>query len=221
MVRPWSRPRYATSLQLAEACGPKRNQLTSLPRAAPTTVEIFVQCGTEAVAIRKRLLAWLRRSETEKAITLQDQDVLNGALATLLDMSLPDLVKEADRRREAIALAPDLAGRVDLSPADLPQEMSVGSEISTAIKNIFRRSNDELRELACGSTRADQKDRRAILNSLHVGDSTLAAAFVSALVSHSGLSPALAAVIAVILVKRLGSPAVEELCAAWSRLSVP
>jgi len=80
---------------------------------------------------------------------------------------------------------------------------------------IFRRWNRELFKVLCGGSDEDGKDRDSLLEALGLGDGALGAALATVLIGSFGVAPAVATVIGVLIVKRLGSPAAEEVCGFW------
>jgi hypothetical protein len=66
----------------------------------------------------------------------------------------------------------------------------------------------------CGGKDENQKDRKAVLDSINLGEAAVIAAAASAVLSL-GAPAALAAAVAPLIVKRFIWPAKDELCEAW------
>ena len=76
----------------------------------------------------------------------------------------------------------------------------------------------EAYKLICGSETEDQKDRKDLMKAFSTNDEvTIATALSVLLVTNLGLAPAIAAVVAALLVKRFFRPAYEEFCQTWKK----
>jgi formate dehydrogenase maturation protein FdhE len=117
-------------------------------------------------------------------------------------------------RAEAIKQNPALQGDPDFEPPYDSQTQGGLDEIKAVGRRIVKRWNKELYGLVCGAKSDDQKERKAVLDSLQLGEAAVVAAVAGALLSL-GLAAALAAAAAPLIVKRFIWPAKEELCAAW------
>ena len=80
---------------------------------------------------------------------------------------------------------------------------------------IFRRWNRELFKLVCGGSDDDGKDRESVLEALGLGDVALGGVLATILIGSFGVAPAVATVVGALIVRRLGSPAAEEICGFW------
>jgi hypothetical protein len=69
--------------------------------------------------------------------------------------------------------------------------------------------------LVCGTGSGDGGDRKKLAEAFGVGGTAVAALITAGLASTFGLAPAIAAVIAAIVVKRFLRPAYEEFCVVW------
>jgi hypothetical protein len=136
------------------------------------------------------------------------------AVRNLLEADEDTLYEQLGIRATAFADAPQLAGEfapvvsydaVVMGPLDTVRELG---------KRIFDRWNREAYGLVCGGG-GDSKDRDALLDSIGVGQTAFAALLASIIVTTFGLAPAIAAVIAAIVVKRFFRPAYEEFCGVW------
>jgi len=81
-------------------------------------------------------------------------------------------------------------------------------------RRILNRWNKELCGLVCGAKGNDQNTRKAIFDSLNLGEAAVIAAVVGALLSL-GVGAALAAPLAPLIVGKFIWPAKDELCDAW------
>jgi hypothetical protein len=82
-------------------------------------------------------------------------------------------------------------------------------------KRIFGRCSRAAHDFCCSSGADDKKLRDQMLNAIFSKDSGGVALLAGGLVAAFGLSPAIAAVVAALLVKIIVAPAAEELCSTW------
>lgn len=118
----------------------------------------------------------------------------------------------------ASALAEDLAVAASFDPVVSYSEAQMGAmdDVRALGRRLFRRWNRELHALICGHDPDDEKERKEVAAAIGLGQTGFAAYLAIMLVSSFGLAPAIAAVVAAIVVRRLFRPAIEELCAAWA-----
>lgn len=104
---------------------------------------------------------------------------------------------------------------IDANPALKDFETMGGlDELKAMGRRILNRWNKELYGVVCVGKSGDQKDRKAVLDSLNLGETAVIAAVASALLTL-GVYAAIAAALAPLIVKRFIWPAKDELCAAW------
>lgn len=82
-------------------------------------------------------------------------------------------------------------------------------------RRLYVRLSKEMHQLLCGDASADAADRDKIKNAIGIGDG-LVAVLTGILVSSFGLMPAIGAIIAALLAKRIFVPAGHEVCAFWA-----
>jgi hypothetical protein len=117
-------------------------------------------------------------------------------------------------RAKAIEKNPALTDTVDLEPKYDGATMGALDDIKALGRRILKRWNKELHGLVCENKAADQKDRKAILDSLSLGQAAVVAAVAGALITLTVPAP-IAAALAPLIVKRFIWPAKDELCTAW------
>jgi hypothetical protein len=144
-------------------------------------------------------------------------DLARPAVADLLHAEEEQLYEQLGLRLRAIALDPAVAGSFDPAVIYDGAQMGAKEDILALGKRIFKRWSAEAHQLLCGSGDDDAADRARVRDAFGSGESTVAAIVAGLLVSHLGIAPALAAVIAAIACKRFFRPAFEEFCAAWSK----
>lgn len=96
--------------------------------------------------------------------------------------------------------------------------MGLKEDVMEMGQKLFNRWIVEAYKLACGSDRQGRKDREALMEAFGFNDEVMIAAALAALfVTNLGLAPALAAVMAVLVLKRFFRPAHEEFCIVWKK----
>jgi hypothetical protein len=86
------------------------------------------------------------------------------------------------------------------------------TEIVDLGKKIAKRWIKELQHVACGTDADDKSDREQLQGLMGLTGSDLATALTAFLVSTFFVASPIAAVIGAIIVKRLGSSAMDEFC---------
>ncbi|MEI6846734.1 MAG: hypothetical protein WCK32_01655 [Chlorobiaceae bacterium] len=94
-------------------------------------------------------------------------------------------------------------------------DRGIKGEIIELGKRIFQRWNAAAYQIVCGPESIDTEDRNKFVDAIGISETTMAAALSAMLVSSFGLAPAIAAVLAALVVKRFGRPVYEELCKTW------
>ena len=117
-------------------------------------------------------------------------------------------------RTMAIEKNPALGDNIEFEPVYSAQTMGMLDDVKALGKRILSRWNKELYSLVCVNEDDDQKDRRAILGALNLGEAAVIGAVATALLTL-GVAAAIAAALAPLIVKRFIWPAKDELCQAW------
>jgi hypothetical protein len=117
-------------------------------------------------------------------------------------------------REKAVANEPALKDDPDLEVVYAEPTMGPLDDIKRLGKRITNRWNKELYAIVCGNEDKNAEVRESLLNSLSLGEAAVIAAVAGALISL-GVSAAIAAPLAPLLVRRFIWPAKDELCEAW------
>ncbi|MDU8929921.1 hypothetical protein RXV86_21245 [Alisedimentitalea sp. MJ-SS2] len=135
---------------------------------------------------------------TELAATLHDDDLLSelGRRATLASVD-PSGVVPVDAEFRGAALE----GMTDIF-------LDTG-------KAIFKRVNRQLHGVMCGDDEDNAADREKLKSVLGLDDTAIAGVLVQILVGSFGLLPAVATVVAALLIKHVLKPSLEEVCDIW------
>jgi hypothetical protein len=135
------------------------------------------------------------------------------------------LLKADDRQLYEQLGIRELAIEKDPTKADFfdPQvtydqaQMGAKEDVEELGKRIFDRWNIEAYKLVCGSDVEDIQDRQELLNAFGISDVAVAATLSALLVTNLGISAAIAAVVATLIIKRFFRPAQEEFCLVWKK----
>lgn len=119
----------------------------------------------------------------------------------------------------AKAIAEDLTKSSSFEPQVTYDEAQMGlkEDVLEFGQRLFRRWNAEAYKLICGSDPEDEKDREGLVTAFGINDEAVAAGLAALLVTHLGLIPAVAAVVAALVVKRFFRPAHAEFCQVWKK----
>ena len=145
-------------------------------------------------------------------------DEVEPGVDQLLMKTEDELFEQLGRRARAIE-GPEVLG--DQSDFDVSFDPSDARDAFQDLgARIYQRWEREAFRLVCGDGHGDGADRERLVEAFGVGGTAVGAMITAGLASTFGLAPAIAAVIAAIVVKRFLRPAYEEFCAAWrGRLS--
>ncbi len=138
------------------------------------------------------------------------------AVKKLLKSDEEQLYETLGMRIKAIAEDPSKGGSFEPQVTYRAAQMGLKEDIQELGRKLFNRWNVEAYKLVCGSESEDGKDREELLKAFGAKDDAVIAASLSALlVTSLGIAPAIAGVIAVLLLKRFLHPAHEEFCQVW------
>jgi hypothetical protein len=140
---------------------------------------------------------------------------LRSAVESLLESDENQLLEELGIRAKAISAAPEAAGSYSPDVVHSAAEMGVLDDVRDFGRRLFKRWNVQAWELVCGTDEDDTDDRKQLLDSIGVDKTTAAATLAALLVAHLGVAPALAGVIAALVIKRFFRPAYDEFCTSW------
>ena len=121
-----------------------------------------------------------------------------------------DLFAELGARAEALSQDPE-AKAAGLSA----QAEGVGDTIAALGRRVYGRIERELYALLCGTDEDDSEDREKLKASIGLGTDVVVAGIVTVLVSGLGLAPAIASVVAALLIRRVFKPGYKETCEFW------
>jgi hypothetical protein len=133
----------------------------------------------------------------------------------LLQSPEAKLYEELGIRAKALGADFTLAGSLTPQVAYEQSTMGLKDDVRDFGKRLFERLQKELYGLVCGSLEKDTADRAKLLDAIGVSEVAFASALTGFIVLHLGIAPALAPILAAIVVKRFFRPAYEEFCQTW------
>ena len=148
-------------------------------------------------------------------VTLAEQ--AKPAMKKLLDCDEQQLYEQLGIRARAIEKDPTKASAFEPQITYDQNHMGIKEDVYEFGENLFRRWNIEAYNLICGSDLEDQIDREGLVEAFKIDKVSVGAALSALLATQLGLSPALAAVAAALLIKRFFNPAYEEFCILWEK----
>lgn len=138
------------------------------------------------------------------------------AVAALENRDTDDLYKELGRRLYAIQ--DDFTISASFSPKINTQleSQGVADDLGKFGQIFFERVNVQAYQLICGSQSQDSSQRQQVLDAFGVNRATVGAAIASLLIVQLGLAPAIATVVAALILRTVFQPAYEAMCEVWS-----
>jgi hypothetical protein len=136
----------------------------------------------------------------------------------LFDSGEDQLFEELGIRLQAITEDPAVAGTFTPDVTYDVTTMGPLDTIRSVGKRLFARWEREAYSFVCGEHDAD---RETLVKALSIDAKTAGAVLAGMLVANLGIAPALAAVVATILMKRFFAPTVQELCSIWKERLQP
>lgn len=144
------------------------------------------------------------------------------AVQKLLRKDEDQLYKELGMRQKVIAKDPYLMAGFDF---DAPYDVTVMGPMDELRKfgeQLFKRYQVEAHKIFCPKEEGDKEDIDNLKKAIGIDDAAVAAFITAAIVASGvGIAPALAAVVAVLIVKRFLRPTYEETCKAWAKYLPP
>jgi hypothetical protein len=138
------------------------------------------------------------------------------AMESLLAADEDTLFEQLGIRATAIQENPNLSS--SFSPQVIYDEAAMGvlDDVRDYGRRIFRRCSAEGYKLFCGDDPEDEEDRKQLAEVTGISQGQFSALLASMLVGQLGLAPAIAAIIAAILIKRfLIKPGYQLACEKW------
>jgi hypothetical protein len=137
-----------------------------------------------------------------------------GVVASLQNSREADLLAAlAQRVQDAAEGSPGIARMTAIDPDRLPRD----SATIALGRRIVARWSRTMHEFLCGGGGEEEEDlRRRLMAALTGRDGGAPALLAGTLVAAFGASPAVAALVAALLMKLVIAPAKDELCRSWA-----
>jgi hypothetical protein len=140
---------------------------------------------------------------------------LERSIASLIAYDEESLIKQVAMRAEAAKDDPSIAGSYEPKVTYDFEHAGIAGDLLDLGGRILRRWERELHGVVCGTSQEDAEDRANILSKIGADDAVLGAAVATVLIGL-GVSAAVAAVLAALLLKRILKPGGHEVCKFWS-----
>lgn len=146
-------------------------------------------------------------SDTEK----QARD----AVTKLLEADPDQLFAELGIRQKAIASNASVAGSFDPTVTYDAKTMGPMDVMKDFGRSFFKRVNRDVYGLVCGTDEAFADERKKLADAISTGQTAFATVLATACVAWFGWAPAIAAVIAALVVKLFFRSAQGAMCDVW------
>jgi len=136
------------------------------------------------------------------------------AVERLLSADTDALYLELGKRLQGIRRDPAASGNFDMD-AQSPIEGMGPDQLRGFGRRFFDRMSRQLYELICGADAQDSAERENLASAFGLGRDAVAPSLALLFVGHLGLAPAIATVIAVLVVKLFFRPGYDAMCEIW------
>ncbi len=142
-------------------------------------------------------------------------DLARPAIDSLLQSDESQLYEELAIRLKAMGSDPAKSG--SFAPAVTYDAATMGflDDLRDFGKRFMERMNVSFYNLVCGKQGEDVKERKKVAEAFGIGKTEVAAVLAGLLVSEFGLAPAIAAVVASLIIKLFFRNAYEAMCEVW------
>jgi hypothetical protein len=139
------------------------------------------------------------------------------AIEKLLKADEDQLYEQLGMRAKALAQDPALAGYFEPEVTYEAAQMGLKEDVLNFGQQLFKRWNAEAFKLVCSAEVEDAQFRDQLLNAFGVSDAAVAAVLASLLITNLGIAPAIAGVVAALVIKRFFRPVYDEFCVVWKK----
>jgi hypothetical protein len=139
------------------------------------------------------------------------------AVEQLLKADEQQLYEQLGIRAKAVAGDPSIGSSFAPTVTYDQAQMGLKEDVQEFGQRLFGRWQTEAFKLVCGHDPGDEQDRQKVVNAFGLGEVAIASTLAALLVTHLGIVPALAGVIAALVVKRFFRPGYEEFCQVWDK----
>ncbi len=143
-------------------------------------------------------------------------ELARPAVTSLFQSDADQLYEQLGIRSRGISADPMIAG--SFAPDLLYDAPLMGpmDDLRRFGKLFFGRINKQCHDLVCGDDTKNTAERQKVVAAFKLGKEDVGSAIAALLVAYLGLAPAIAAVVAVLIVKLFFRPAVDSMCQVWT-----
>jgi len=145
---------------------------------------------------------------------MSTSDVM-AAVTTLDKLNDDALYAELGGRLRTIGGQPQLSAQFALPVNFQAEAMGPLDDLRAFGRRFFDRVNRQAYQLVCGSDPENTKDREKVAESMGMGKDMFATTLTTLLVAQLGLAPAIAPVVALLIVRLCFKPALGAMCDVW------
>jgi hypothetical protein len=143
-------------------------------------------------------------------------DVARPAVEQLMQSDEDQLYVELGVRTHAIRQNPSLAGSFNPAVSYNAALMGPMDDIRAFGRSFFDRLGRDCYSLVCGEKAVDAEERNKLQKAFTLGKTEVAAGIAGLLVAHLAIAPAIAAVLAALVVKLFFRNAHAAMCEVWA-----
>ena len=140
-----------------------------------------------------------------------------AAIADLLQSDEQQLYAQLAVRTRAMTQNPSVAGSFAPDITTDVTQMGLGEDLVQAGKRLFNRTVVQAYVLVCGHDPDDEAERKNVRDAFGLGDVAITTALAGLFTAQLGLAPAVAGVVAALILKRFAPMAYNELCQVWEK----
>ncbi|MGH9632133.1 MAG: hypothetical protein ACRD7E_27830 [Bryobacteraceae bacterium] len=146
----------------------------------------------------------------------ENEDQIQSAIEDLLASDEAQLFEELAIRNRAMVKDPSVAGSYKPRVSYNAALMGPMDDLRNFGRRLFNKVNKDCYQLVCGGGDADKQEREKLLDAFKLGKTEVAAAMAALFVAYLNVAPAIAAVLAALVVKLFFKNAHEAMCEVWS-----
>jgi hypothetical protein len=125
------------------------------------------------------------------------------------------LYLELGRRLRAMQQVPSLGGSFSPSIDTGLEPLGPAEDLEKFAHRFFDRINIQAYNLVCGKEAEDTEERQRVIDAFDIGKDAVAAAVAGLLIIQIGMAPAIAPVVAAIIIRLFFKPALGAMCDVW------
>lgn len=107
------------------------------------------------------------------------------------------------------------SGHFDVQPDQTLESQGIMEDFAGFGRRYFQRLNLQAYALVCGSDAENSEQRQELIHAFGIGRDAVAPALAAMLVGYLGLAPAIAAVVAALMIRLFFQPGYEAMCDTW------